>query len=223
MSYLPSSKFGSCTQCGAKSVPCVKIGKVLICCVCNRNNKNGVQISKAKKRDAEREKAIKELKPKEKRSLKRSVASSVRSLADTPQNKENLSKSKLLKLADAAFSRFIRNRDKDKNGNIACVCCGKIYNIENVDKDGNRIVQCLHFIKRSIYSLRFSEHNCAAGCTWCNNDMDKNPTGKAYQQFKEKLIADLGEQEVAEMEIAHRRINMLEAQHLKNIIEHYNV
>ena len=48
-------------------------------------------------------------------------------------------KSELLREADRLFSQFIRNRDADKNGNIACVCCGKIYNLEQVDKEGKKL------------------------------------------------------------------------------------
>ena len=62
-------------------------------------------------------------------------------------------KSELLREADRLFSQFIRNRDADKNGNIQCVGCGKVYNLEQVDKEGKKIVQPLHFIDRCVYSF----------------------------------------------------------------------
>ena len=220
MSLISRTKFGNCTQCSSTNVACVKVAKSLVCVSCHRINKGQTQITKANERDRQRQ-LIESKSRKEVKQIKTSVKTQVRSLISSDTNKKGVTKSMLLKTADAAFSRYIRNRDKDKNGNIACVCCGKIYNIEQVTPSGDRIVQCLHFIKRSVYSLRFDEDNCAAGCTYCNNNMDKNPTGKAYQQFKEKLISDFGETQVAEMEVAHRKINKLEESQLKNIIEHY--
>jgi len=131
------------------------------------------------------------------------------------------SKSELLREADRLFSLFIRNRDCDKNGNAACVCCGKIYNIIENNLQGERVIQNLHFVKREVYSLRFDEYNCNAGCCYCNQDMNLNPKGKAYNQYRQKLVADLGEDAVAEMELAHRNINRIEESQLKVIIEHY--
>ena len=130
-------------------------------------------------------------------------------------------KSELLREADRLFSLFIRNRDADKNGNVACVCCGKIYNVEDHLNSCERIIQNMHFIKREVYSLRFDEDNCSAGCCYCNQDMNFNPKGIAYRQYKERLVADLGEDAVAEMELAHRKINRIEESQLKVIIEHY--
>lgn len=51
MGYLPSSKFGNCTQCDATNTACVKIQKSLVCLQCNRKNKGKQQIEKAKLRD----------------------------------------------------------------------------------------------------------------------------------------------------------------------------
>lgn len=132
------------------------------------------------------------------------------------------SKSELLQRADKLFSQYIRNRDSDKNGNVACVCCGKIYNVSDKDKEGNLIIQNLHFIDRDVYSLRFSEDNCKSGCTWCNFDMFKNKKGTAWKQYRDYLVATFGENEVAEMELQHRKINKLELTELKNIIKHYS-
>ncbi len=168
-----------------------------------------------------RQEKFKQIKPKEKRITKRSVANSIRGLIDTPQNKENLSKSKLLKLADAAFARFVRTRDTH-NGKILCPCCKKEFDADSVDKDGVKIANCMHFINRNIYSYRFREDFAAAGHSTCNQKQHYAPTGIEYQNFKQHLINLLGEQEVAEAEIAHRKINKLEVTILKNVIEHYN-
>ncbi len=131
-------------------------------------------------------------------------------------------KSELLREADRLFSQFIRNRDADKNGNIACVCCGKIYNLEQVDKEGKKIVQPLHFIDRGVYSLRFDEDNCHAGCSYCNLDMHLNKNGFAYRRYLEFMNMTYGEEIVAEMSLAHRKINKITEQQLRNVIEHYS-
>ncbi|MBM6707113.1 hypothetical protein H6A68_08725, partial [Bifidobacterium pullorum subsp. saeculare] len=78
--------------------------------------------------------------------------------------------------------------------------------MEDRNNHGEKVVQTLHFIKREVYSLRHDEDNAAAGCCYCNLDMNLNPTGKAYQTYKGYLIMELGEQAVEEMEVAHRAI-----------------
>lgn len=215
MSYISKTKFGDCSMCPATNVDCVKIGKRLICTKCNNNEKAQAQIAKFKDKQKQRNALTQDVRK-------------IRSFAKTDDNNRQAAKvyqtkSQLLQEADRLFSEFIRGRDCDKNGNVACVCCGKIYNREDKDRNGDKVVQCLHFIKREVYSLRFDEDNTATGCSYCNKDMHLNPTGTAYKQFKEYLIADLGENAVAEMEVAHRKVNMLEAQQLKNIIEHYEL
>jgi len=217
MSYIPSSKFGSCTQCGAKSVPCVKIGKVLICCVCNRNNKNGVQISKAKKRDAERENAIKNLKPKEKRTLKRQIKNTVRGLGGETNNR-----SMLLQRADKVFGDFIKRRDADANGFITDPCNGQKYHLDAVDDNGDKIVNVLHYVERGCYALRFDEDNCHAGSSFSNLSMHLHKGGEAEQNYRKFLVNKLGEVAVLEMEAQKRRLHKLDNSQLKLIIEHYS-
>lgn len=60
--------------------------------------------------------------------------------------------STLLGLADAVFSRFIRERDQWK-----CVVCGS-----------TERVQCGHLIRRGKHTVRFDETNCNAQCSRCN-------------------------------------------------------
>jgi len=52
MSYLPTSKWGDCTQCRATDVACVKVGKDLVCINCNNANKAKKQVDKAKLKNA---------------------------------------------------------------------------------------------------------------------------------------------------------------------------
>lgn len=130
-------------------------------------------------------------------------------------------KSTLLTLADKVFSLFIRKRDSDKEGFIECVCCGGRFHVEQKDNNGDKVVQCLHFVVRTVYSLRYSEIACHAGCTWCNNDMDKNPKGLAYRQFRKYLVSCIGEMDVRELETQRRNINKLSEGDLRDIIFRY--
>lgn len=152
--------------------------------------------------------------------LSRKVKSYAKELG-AEKTSENDLRSGLLKSADSLFSKFIRNRDSDRNGNISCICCGKIYNIEEKDSSGDKIVQCLHFIARTVYTFRYSEVNCHAGCGYCNQDMHLNPKGTAYKQFRDYLVACLGEKEVQYMEEQRRLINKLSESDIRDVIVKY--
>ncbi len=142
--------------------------------------------------------------------------------AETGENEpQNALRSQMLKEADKVFSLFIRKRDADKNGNIDCVCCGKIYNLEDKTENGDTVVQCLHFVQRGVYSLRYDPVNCHAGCGWCNKDMNDNPEGTAYHQFRDYLVDCIGEEEVAAMEVQKRSINKITHEYIRSIIKKY--
>jgi hypothetical protein len=83
---------------------------------------------------------------------------------------------KLIKELDAAFSLFIRERDKFK-----CICCGKDRNTATI--------QCGHLFSRVSMSTRFSETNSAAQCSGCNllHEYDFEPFRQAYiKKFGQK-------------------------------------
>lgn len=206
MSYLPPYKFGLCSQCGTNNTPCVKVGKELFCLKCNNDNKTKIQIKKA--------------------SDKRKLQTTLSKLSKTTENKELVkkaqNKSELLRIADKLFGDFIKNKDKDKNGQAKCPCCGNDVLVE-INGKSNPDCNIMHFIDRGVYSLRYDEDNAAAGHSWCNRRQHFFPTGIEYQQFKNHLIEKLGEEVVAEMEIAHRKINKLDTNQLKVIIELYTL
>jgi len=130
------------------------------------------------------------------------------------------SKSELLQEADRLFANFIKNRDKDKNGQATCPCCGKDVLVE-VNGKFNPDCNILHFVDRDVYSLRFDEDNAAAGHSWCNRNQHFSPKGIEYQNFRNHLVSKFGEAAIAEMEVQHRKINRIEESQLKTIIEHY--
>jgi hypothetical protein len=62
---------------------------------------------------------------------------------------------------DEVFSKFIRHRDANKDGNIKCCTCPKILPIAKM--------QCGHFVNRDKLATRWSEINCASQCWGCNS------------------------------------------------------
>ncbi len=172
-----------------------------------------------------KQQAYKELKPKEKRKASGRVKQSIRNLANKPENVElinrTMGKSELMKEADRVYSLHLRRAAQDKEGFVTCPLCHKRYHIEEKNWDKDLVIQCLHFIPRGVYSLRYSESNTIAGCCYCNKNMNDYPTGTAHAAYRKILVDLLGETEVALMELEHRKINKIDSQMLKNVIEFY--
>jgi NinG protein len=76
---------------------------------------------------------------------------------------------------DVVFSQYIRIKDADKDGNVACFCCGSIGRWQDMD--------CAHFVPRANMYTRFSENNCKPNCQTCNRREDGNLA--AYAQHLE--------------------------------------
>lgn len=131
----------------------------------------------------------------------------------------------LLLECDSLFSNYIRDRDADEKNTLTCYCCGKKgLKTDRVDKEDPKsdfLFNCGHFVSRAIYSLRFDEFNCSTIDNYCNLDMHMNPKGKAYQQFRTKLVSELGEEKVQWMEKQKYVINKLTHSDLESIIEKY--
>lgn len=66
--------------------------------------------------------------------------------------------------ADIAFSRYIRKRDADAQGNCTCPLC--LY------QDHWQDFSCGHYIKRRHLSTRWCEDNAFAICPACNFMME---------------------------------------------------
>ena len=130
-------------------------------------------------------------------------------------------KSDYLKIADILFGNWIKKRDSDSNKNITCICCGGTYNLNDKDTSGSNVVQCMHFVPRGVYSLRYNEINCHAGCCHCNLSMHLESNGLAYQRYRRYLVDAVGEEEVKYMEEQKREINKLTESELKQIIEQF--
>ncbi|MBP6694995.1 MAG: hypothetical protein KA161_07690 [Saprospiraceae bacterium] len=163
MSFIPATKFGDCTQCSAKNVRCRKRGKDLICLNCIRGIDTSKQVQKALNR--EKEIAVKEMNPKEKREVKKRVASSVRSLV-TKQKAPD-------KLLDLWFMLVRRKLTG------TCQCgCGKPSS-KNDDKYYKH--SCCHlFPKRIFKSIATHPKNYIERAFWggCHTNLDEQGIDK---------------------------------------------
>ncbi|MBK7883561.1 MAG: recombination protein NinG [Chitinophagaceae bacterium] len=130
-------------------------------------------------------------------------------------------KSDLLKKADNLFSKFIKKRDSDEKGNVTCKFCQNTYNLKDKDSSGDYIIQAMHFVSRSVYSLRYSENNVHAGCCFCNKSQYDNPNGEVYETFKRFLYHKIGVEAVWAMEAEKRNINKLSHADLEDVIKKY--
>lgn len=72
--------------------------------------------------------------------------------------------SKLEKLLDFVFSKFIRKRGADSDGYNRCFICKEPFHWLNLT--------CGHFRKRRFLATRWHEMNCEPLCVQCNNDDD---------------------------------------------------
>lgn len=145
MSYIPTSKFGDCTQCPAKGVSCVKVGKYLICTNCNNANKREKQLANAKERD----------------SLRRLGHKQVQN-----GNYDHAAVQVLKNEIDRIFSRIVRLRAADEYGNCQCFTCTNVNHWTLMD--------CGHFISRSDTQIRFDFRNARVQCKGCNQHREGN-------------------------------------------------
>ena len=83
-----------------------------------------------------------------------------------------MTSSEIEKLADLAFSVYVRLRDSDWSGKIKCCTCNAhilwAYS------------HCGHWQKRGKHTVRYYERNAHAQCSFCNTVNDKS---KAYNEF----------------------------------------
>lgn len=209
MSYstINKCKYGDCSICDSKDVACIKRKKDLICIPCVRRIDGKEQINKAQEKEKLRRGGNTS-------KVSSKTLADVRKLSD--RSNKIKTKSDLLREADKAFSDYIKARDTAVNGTMYCPCCNKTFDSTGVD------VNCMHFVDRDVYSLRFDELNAHMGHATCNRNQHYAPKGIEYQNFRAYLVKQITEEEVAIMELEHRKINRIEERQLKVIIEHYS-
>lgn len=183
------------------------------------------------------------------KSSKSKMISKIRGLSNLPANKKMVEntqvRSQLLLLADKLFGNFIKKRDAKElsekitsgkiipeeigltedllagNEFIICPCCNKPFCVNEINSEGQKIVQPLHFVVRDIYSQRFNESQVFAGCGYCNLKMHLNPTGIEYLNYRAFLVERLGNEAVTEIEDAKYKINRFPNSEIQSIIDKY--
>lgn len=97
------------------------------------------------------------------------------------------SRQKALRMADKAFSEYIRNRYADKNGMCRCFTCGVCQPWIAMD--------CSHYVPRVCMWTRFDENNVRVCCKICNQYLHGN-----LEKFRNHLVREIGESEVEWLE-----------------------
>ena len=75
---------------------------------------------------------------------------------------------KLKRKLDKIFSEYIRKRDSDYRGYCNCISCSKEY-----PAFGGKI-HAGHLFSRRFLSIRYSEQNVNAQCSYCNTFLNGN-------------------------------------------------
>ena len=109
---------------------------------------------------------------------------------------------------DRVFSRYIRLRDADENGTVACVTCGKLAHWKEVHAG--------HFIKRQHMSVRWDERNVAAQCVRCNLHM-----GGQQDVFSKVILDAHGADVLSELLCMKGEVRKWTRQELADLIAKY--
>ena len=83
----------------------------------------------------------------------------------------------LVKELDSAYSKYIRQKDADDNGQVKCYTCDKVKHWKSID--------CGHYISRRHLSSRFFEKNTKPQCKGCNIFKEGNKPVFALELIKE--------------------------------------
>ena len=96
--------------------------------------------------------------------------------------------STLKKNLDDVFSKFIRQRDADKNGMVRCCSCGTMLHWKDSDAS--------HFVSRKYLYTRYDERNVHASCRKCNRFLEGNKEGYSLfliNKYGATIFAELNE------------------------------
>lgn len=156
-SLISRHKFGDCSRCTQKEVPCVKRKKDMVCLSCAKVEDVEKQTQKAKRRDAAR-----------------NIGSRLRSETGKGENDLIHSRNNLIQDLDAVQSRYIRILYADANGIVGCYTCPT--------KKHFTLMQNGHYISRSNLGLRWDDRNNRPQCSYCNCNLHGN-----LEVYKERL------------------------------------
>lgn len=114
------------------------------------------------------------------------------------------SRKNLIKKLDTIFSKYIRQRDADKEGYCRCCTCGQSYHWTKI--------QAGHFISRKHYATRWDVDNVHAQCMACN-------VFKYGEQYKYSLY--LGETLASELYLESKKTVKFTDIEIKEMIDMY--
>lgn len=113
----------------------------------------------------------------------------------------------LKKKLDTVYSQYIRLRDSE-DGIATCITCG--------DQKPWKLMQCGHFIRRSINHLRYNETNCNVQCMRCNVILHGN-----LYIYSLKLDQRYGEGTAARLLEESQQFHKFTISELESMIETY--
>ena len=119
-----------------------------------------------------------------------------------------ISRNGLVRKADQAFSRYIRQRHANEGGWVECCTCGKAMHWSECDAG--------HFVKRGHAAARFDERNVHPQCTGCNHFRDG-----AQDEYAAFIVRTYGEQVLHELLALKRAVKRWSAAELRELVEKY--
>ena len=126
------------------------------------------------------------------------------------QKKGSKSLPQLKKELDKWFSLYIRQRDADDNGIVACYTCG----VYKYWKD----MHCGHFISRRHTCTRWDEVNCQVQCVGCNIFNQGNAP-----RFAQRIVNNYGEKKLNELlELSNNTCKFTRSDYLELIDKYKN-
>ena len=166
MSYLPQTKWGNCAnkECGATNTEVIKVGKLLYCTNCRRDQKTKIQVQKA------------------------NIRNKVRSLGTNQREmglESQASRQNIINDLDTVVSRIVRIMAANEFNYAKCYTCDFYAPWASFDAG--------HFVGRSHMELRFDfKRNIRNQCQSCNRLKKGNL--EVYAQELEKEQKGLVEQ-----------------------------
>lgn len=124
-----------------------------------------------------------------------------------PKSKEK-THAQLKKELDRVFSLYIRQKDADENGMVACYTCGKVMHWKQI--------QAGHFVSRQFLATRWDENNVKPQCAGCNIFGNGKPL-----DFEERLKKELGNDFVEKMKASRHQTMKLDRNWYKEQIDTY--
>lgn len=111
------------------------------------------------------------------------IASTNKRLSKHEDTIEEESIRNLIEDLDAVFSRYIRLKNSDKEGNTICCTCGSKQHYTETDAG--------HYIPRANLSTRWNEYNVSPQCKQCNRlEYGKQKEFEAYIEKNNKDMVE---------------------------------